>query len=308
MEEVIVKADAVTVDAPTANNVIVDAPVTAEPVVAEPVVTETVVAEPVAVEPVTEAATVQEPANNFVQSQADYFASAFNYEQPAQNTQAQNFVQNGSGQGNYSAGSSGPDYYGYSNTAQNTGFGAQENQSSGFGTQNSGYGFSNGNYGVQNAGYGATNSGFAGNGYSNPGNAYGGYSGQNGYANQGNSFNGGYPYNNQEYSQPDYYGQNVYANDPFASYYDEDEYKRPGNGLAIGALVCGIVSLALTCSGIGIVPGIIAIVLGIKGSKECEKTRMASIGMILGIVGCLVNLFRFASLVIQIVTAVMDYF
>ncbi len=285
-----------------------------------------------AAEAVTEA--VVEPAGFKVQSQEDYFANAFGYganAQPGGDADATFGDANGSAAGNYNGGNAygGTNNYGGSGNYGNSGnyngtnnygsantYGGAGNYAgaNAYGTGNySGantYGGANnygnapaGNYGNTNtygnaAAYGAPGAyNAAGNGsygYKAPSNSYGGY-------------NAGYS-SNQEYSGPDYYGSNVYANDAFASYYEDDMPERKSNGLAIGALVCGIVSLSLTCSGIGIVPGIIAIILGIRGAKECEKARMANIGMILGIVGSVVNLIRLAAFILQLTTSIMDYF
>ena len=63
------------------------------------------------------------------------------------------------------------------------------------------------------------------------------------------------------------------------------------SGLAIGSLVCGILSLMVVCCGISIVLGPVAIVLGIMGRREIARSSgmvsgdgMALSGLILGAV------------------------
>ena len=289
-----VKADINVVDAPTAQNVVMDAP-----------------------------ETVAEPAGFKVQSQEDYFANSFGYvasPQPDTNSNAAFGDANASGTGNFN----GANTYGGSGNYGNAGY---YNGTNNYGSTDT-YGSSSnynvaGNYAGANTygagNYNGTNPYGGANNYSNAntyGNAYGSADSYNaagggsyGYKTPTDSYGGynaGYS-SNQEYSGPDYYDSNVYANDAFASSYYDDEPERKGNGLAIGALVCGIVSVTLTCSGAGIVPGIIAIILGIRGAKVCEKTRMANIGMILGIVGSVINLIRLAAFILQLTTSIMEY-
>ena len=134
----------------------------------------------------------------------------------------------------------------------------------------------------------------------------------------GTGYGGGYDYgannynamsiNSSEYSTPDYNPQSLYANDPFASYYDDDELPpRRSNGLAIAALVLGIVSIVTICSRTGMVPGIIAIVLGARGAEQCDNKAMARTGMILGIGGTLAGIISIVAFVLQMTTSIMDY-
>ena len=122
--------------------------------------------------------------------------------------------------------------------------------------------------------------------------------------------NAGYTYGgaNDEYSQPNFGYQSGYASDPFTSYYDEEEIPRKSNGLAIASLVCGIVSLATMCSYLGFVPGIVAIILGARGTKESGNPRMATIGLILGICGTVAGLIFFFSMFARIAAEIADYF
>jgi hypothetical protein len=72
-------------------------------------------------------------------------------------------------------------------------------------------------------------------------------------------------------------------------------YQTPGaskpQGLAIGALVCGILSLVLFCMWFVSIPlGIVAIILGVIGKGKAARGEaggegLAKTGMILGIVG-----------------------
>lgn len=56
-----------------------------------------------------------------------------------------------------------------------------------------------------------------------------------------------------------------------------------GNGLAIAAFVCGILSVTF-CTGVGIVQ-IAAIIMGIIAMKQGQKKWMAVTGLVLGILG-----------------------
>ena len=326
-EVIVTNPESNIVDAPTANNVVMDAPEIAAQAAPEPVITETVVGSakmpvmadaptetvvgsakmsvtadtptgPVsevvsgttdAVASTAETATEATGTTGFhVQSQSDYFSSAFSGSGYEYDAVGNGYAGNsGFGSNAYDAGNA----YGGGNPYRG-------------GNANNAYGGGNTYGGVPNNGYGGnTYGGTPNNGYG--GNTYG----------AGNNVYGGSPvaprqqYGGQEYSGPDYYGQNVYANDPFASsYYEDDEPKRGGNGLAIGALVCGIVSLATACSYLGIIPGIIAIVLANKAGTVAEKPTMAKVGMILGICGIVAGIIMLGSLVLRITTSLMDYF
>lgn len=66
--------------------------------------------------------------------------------------------------------------------------------------------------------------------------------------------------------------------------------KTPGK--AIASLILGIASLLLGCCGsVGIVTGIISIILTCSLKKDTgDKNTMATVGMILGIVGIVISL------------------
>lgn len=63
---------------------------------------------------------------------------------------------------------------------------------------------------------------------------------------------------------------------------------KKSSGMAIAALVCGILSLVCACFGtfawIGVVLGIVAVVLGVMANKK-EKDTKATAGLVMGIIG-----------------------
>ena len=129
-----------------------------------------------------------------------------------------------------------------------------------------------------------------------------------GYPAQGqqmNSYSQGYDYGYRkdvnEYGQTDYMPADYYANDPFSSYYyGEDEPIMPqNNGKAIGALVCGIISVTTGFACFGWIPGIIAIPLGIAGLKNSTKKGMARAGLIMGILGTCIGFFMLVRFIIE---------
>lgn len=78
--------------------------------------------------------------------------------------------------------------------------------------------------------------------------------------------------------------------------YEVQEEQPSGSGGAVGALVCGIISLVLSnipfaCFG-GIVLGIIAIIKGAKARKygPQNKKGMATTGYVLGIIGLIISI------------------
>ena len=148
---------------------------------------------------------------------------------------------------------------------------------------------------TQNQGYSATqgygiNQGTA----PNPGYTQSpGYGTNPGFPPSSENFGYDYGYNKdiQEYGQPSYVPEGFYSNDPFSSYYYEDEQPAPkSNGMAIAALVLGIASLTMFFSCMGWIPGIIAIPLGITGLSKCRSKGMARAGMIMGIIGTFAGL------------------
>ena len=63
---------------------------------------------------------------------------------------------------------------------------------------------------------------------------------------------------------------------------------KKSSGMAIAALVCGILSLVGACFGVGawagVVLGIVAIVLGVMANKAGKDTK-ATAGLVMGIIG-----------------------
>ena len=92
-----------------------------------------------------------------------------------------------------------------------------------------------------------------------------------------------YPNNNQQAPQyqppqaPNYLQPPVYPQGPV---------HQPGKGLAVGALVCGIVSLVLSWMGglLGVVAGIVGIILSVQAKKQgfVGGLVMSIIGLALG--------------------------
>ena len=79
---------------------------------------------------------------------------------------------------------------------------------------------------------------------------------------------------------------------------------RGAEGLAVASLVCGIISVVMICccTYLGVILGIIAIVLGAMSKDEYgNKSTMAKVGIVLGILGALLSalwiIFTFAGFV-----------
>jgi hypothetical protein len=92
---------------------------------------------------------------------------------------------------------------------------------------------------------------------------------------------GGYqqPYGQQPYGQPPY-GQPPYGYPP----------QQPGNGLAIGALVCGIASIVFVfffALG-GVIAGIIGLILASLAKKQGNNSGMRIGGLIMSIIGLII--------------------
>ena len=247
-----------TVEAPTVENVVVDAPVT-------------VTAERTVVDfndiPMASGAGMTQPEMPVPEQVAPQPEVIV----PQSVTTDQGFAQ---GQ-NFTASQ---DFTANQSFAQNQGFTQNQGfvQDQNF-TQNQGF--------VQNQGF-AQNQSFAPNqGYMpNPGNnAAPGY-----MNNAGVGYDYGYNKDILEYGEASAMPEGYYSNDPFSSYYYEDEDDRPkmqSNGKAIASMILGISSLLMFFSCIGWIPGIIAIPLGISGLSTCRSKGMARAGMITGILG-----------------------
>ena len=71
----------------------------------------------------------------------------------------------------------------------------------------------------------------------------------------------------------------------------QQEPKKETNGMAVGALVCGILSILSCCSGlVAFILSIAAIVLGVKGRKDSDGSSngMAVAGLTCGIIGLII--------------------
>jgi hypothetical protein len=119
--------------------------------------------------------------------------------------------------------------------------------------------------------------------------------GQPGYGQPGSGQPAGDPYGQPGYGQPGY-GQAGYGQ-PTGSPYGQGGYGAPQqfgaqrNGMALGSMITGIVSMPLTCCWIGGLTGIVAIVLGIMARKQIAESQgrqegggMATAGIITGAV------------------------
>ena len=69
---------------------------------------------------------------------------------------------------------------------------------------------------------------------------------------------------------------------------EQNNEVKKSSGMAIAALVCGILSLVCACFGtfawIGVVLGIVAVVLGVMANKKGKDTK-AIAGLVMGIIG-----------------------
>jgi len=75
----------------------------------------------------------------------------------------------------------------------------------------------------------------------------------------------------------------------------------PGKGLAIGSLVCGIISLVFAWWSffalIGLITGIVGVVLGVLGGKKMKMagfpSGMATAGLVMSIIGTILSAIFF---------------
>lgn len=115
--------------------------------------------------------------------------------------------------------------------------------------------------------------------------------------NQNNNQNNGdvenQNFNSQNVSNQQYTNQQ-YTNQPYgtAPVYNQVPVANPNNGFAIGALVCGILSVVLCCCVYGILSlilGILAIVFAVLSKKQNggKLSGLAIAGLICGCVGLL---------------------
>ena len=112
-----------------------------------------------------------------------------------------------------------------------------------------------------------------------------------------------YPNNTPNYENNQGYNNTYYSQQPtFQNYGNNGGIQQPpapANGMAIASLVLGIVSLAISwCWGIGIIPGIIAIILGLLSRPKTETgsgklTGAAIAGIICGSIGSVASILLF---------------
>jgi hypothetical protein len=132
---------------------------------------------------------------------------------------------------------------------------------------------------------------------------YPGQYGQNQYGQNQQGYPGQYP--GQQGYPGQYPGQQGYPGQ-YPGQYDMGQYGAParpaGTGLGIAALVLGILAL-LTCwlFGLGFVPGLVGLVLGIVALRRIGRTAGASkavpiIGVVLSVLGILASIFFFFTL------------
>ncbi len=64
------------------------------------------------------------------------------------------------------------------------------------------------------------------------------------------------------------------------------------NGMAIGSLVCGILSIvgSCWCCGLNLILAIVGLVLGIIGKKKAGKSGMALAGIICSVIGLIISI------------------
>ena len=65
----------------------------------------------------------------------------------------------------------------------------------------------------------------------------------------------------------------------------------PGKGMAIAALVCGIISIVCGCC--APIPNILAIVFGLVAKSKGSKSPMATVGIVLGIISIVLGIISF---------------
>ncbi len=97
-----------------------------------------------------------------------------------------------------------------------------------------------------------------------------------------------YTYGQQPYGNPSQYGAApVYQQVP-----SQSSQQSSGNGLAVGGMVCGIVSIVFACCcGVGSILGIVGLVLSLVSRKDSAKlSGMALAGVICSAVGLLFSL------------------
>ena len=111
-----------------------------------------------------------------------------------------------------------------------------------------------------------------------------------------------YPNNNQQAPQQPQYQAPQYNQPPQPQYqppqapnypqppmYPQGPAEQPGKGLAIGSLVCGIVSLVFCWTGcvaiISLITGIVGIILSVNAKKQGFIGGMSTAGLVMSIIG-----------------------
>ena len=114
---------------------------------------------------------------------------------------------------------------------------------------------------------------------------------------------GGDSYTNN-YSQPGgdaYNNYNQPAGVPYGNYGQPPAGEEPGRGLAIGSLVCGIISIVCWFFGsfafIGLVTGIVGLILSSKAKKEGNESGMRKGGFVCSLIGLIGSAIIFVACV-----------
>ncbi|MCD7868947.1 MAG: DUF4190 domain-containing protein [Clostridiales bacterium] len=128
---------------------------------------------------------------------------------------------------------------------------------------------------------------------------YTGYQGDSG-ANYQNSYNG-YTDHDRQNRWNGYEGYGGYSN-------GENRGRRPGRGLAVAAVVLGILSLltSVTVAG-GILLGVIGIVLAILSRKQRPMRTSAKVGMGFSIAGIVLSVVILAGTILWSVSFINEY-
>lgn len=123
-------------------------------------------------------------------------------------------------------------------------------------------------------------------------------------ANFNNNPNPNAQYNQNQNPQ---YNQNPNMNQPYnnSNWSSQPQFEPKNNGMSIASIVLGIVATVFGCCyGIGIIPGIIAVITGFIGNAKIKKsngtekgTSLAVTGIVLGFVGILLGVFIIVSII-----------
>ena len=129
-----------------------------------------------------------------------------------------------------------------------------------------------------------------------------------------------YPNNNQQapqqpqYQAPQQPQQPQYQppqapNYPQPPMYPQGPVQQPGKGLAVGALVCGIVSLVLSWMGglLGVVAGIVGIILSVQAKKQGFVGGMNTAGLVMSIIGLALGGILFFACTLPTACAMIPY-